>query len=93
MARENSAIGNGASHRQRPATLNEFLLQPHDQDLLCFITCGSADDGKSALIGRLQWESRRLFDDQLAALESDSRKYGTQEQALDFALLVDGLAA
>jgi len=92
MARENSAIGNGASHRQRPATLNEFLLQQHDQGLLRFITCGSADDGKSALIGRLQWESRLLFDDQLAALESDSRKYGTQEQALDFALLVDGLA-
>ena len=73
--------------------IEAYLKQHEHKSLLRFITCGSADDGKSALIGRLQWESRRLFDDQLAALESDSRKYGTQEQALDFALLVDGLAA
>ena len=63
------------------------------KDLLRFITCGSVDDGKSTLIGRLLFESRMLFDDQLAALESDSKKLGTQGDALDFALLVDGLAA
>ncbi|MDE2623595.1 MAG: sulfate adenylyltransferase subunit CysN, partial [Betaproteobacteria bacterium] len=63
------------------------------QDLLRFITCGSVDDGKSTLIGRLLWESQQLFDDQLAALEKDSRKFGTQGSALDFALLVDGLSA
>jgi bifunctional enzyme CysN/CysC len=63
------------------------------KDLLRFITCGSVDDGKSTLIGRLLFESRMLFDDQLAALESESKKIGTQGDALDFALLVDGLAA
>jgi len=65
----------------------------NEQGLLRFITCGSVDDGKSTLIGRLLYESKMLFDDQLAALESDSRKVGTQNGALDFALLVDGLAA
>ena len=63
------------------------------QDLLRFITCGSVDDGKSTLIGRLLYESKLIFDDQLAALEADSRRVGTQGGALDFALLVDGLAA
>ena len=58
-----------------------------------FITCGSVDDGKSTLIGRLLYESKMLFEDQLAALEADSKKVGTQGGALDFALLVDGLAA
>ena len=66
--------------------------RPH-KELLRFITCGSVDDGKSTLIGRLLYESRALFDDQLAALESDSRRLGTQGEDLDFALLVDGLAA
>ena len=60
---------------------------------LKFITCGSVDDGKSTLIGRLLWESRQLFDDQLAALRIESKKYGTQGDNIDFALLVDGLAA
>jgi bifunctional enzyme CysN/CysC len=64
-----------------------------DRGLLRFITCGSVDDGKSTLIGRLLYESRALYDDQLAALESDSRRWGTQGEAIDFALLVDGLAA
>jgi bifunctional enzyme CysN/CysC len=63
------------------------------KDLLRFITCGSVDDGKSTLIGRLLYESQQLFDDQLAALEQDSRRFGTQGNELDFALLVDGLAA
>lgn len=62
-------------------------------DLLRFITCGSVDDGKSTLIGRLLHDSAQLMEDQLAALESDSRRVGTQGQAIDFALLVDGLAA
>ena len=63
------------------------------EDLLRFITCGSVDDGKSTLIGRLLWESQLVFDDQLAALERDSRSGGTQNGDLDFALLLDGLAA
>ena len=63
------------------------------KDLLRFITCGSVDDGKSTLIGRLLYESKSLLDDQLAALEADSKRVGTQGQNIDFALLVDGLAA
>ena len=62
-------------------------------DLLRFITCGSVDDGKSTLIGRLLYECRQVHDDQLAALEADSKKWGTQGEAVDFALLVDGLSA
>ncbi|MBR7904401.1 sulfate adenylyltransferase subunit CysN [Burkholderia cenocepacia] len=63
------------------------------KDLLRFITCGSVDDGKSTLIGRLLYESNMLFDDQLTQLEADSKKVGTQGGELDFALLVDGLSA
>jgi bifunctional enzyme CysN/CysC len=77
----------------KPATVEEFLSQQQDQDLLRFITCGSVDDGKSTLIGRLLWESQQLFDDQLLALKAESKKYGTQGDDIDFALLVDGLAA
>src|SRR5215813_8063392 len=62
-------------------------------DLLRFITCGSVDDGKSTLIGRLLYESKALFDDQLSALAADSKKFGTQASNLDFALVVDGLSA
>ncbi|PKM14729.1 MAG: adenylyl-sulfate kinase [Gammaproteobacteria bacterium HGW-Gammaproteobacteria-2] len=69
-------------------------LQQHEQKpLLRFITCGSVDDGKSTLIGRLLFDAKRLFDDQLAALANDSRRHGTQGEALDYALLLDGLAA
>ena len=69
-------------------------LESHEhKSLLRFITCGSVDDGKSTLIGRLLYESKLVFEDQLAALEADSRKVGTQGDNLDFALLVDGLAA
>ncbi len=64
-----------------------------DSGLLRFITCGSVDDGKSTLIGRLLYESKRLFDDQIAAVAADSRRWGTQGEELDLALLVDGLAA
>ncbi|MET0282025.1 MAG: sulfate adenylyltransferase subunit CysN [Steroidobacteraceae bacterium] len=69
-------------------------LKAHEQkDLLRFITCGSVDDGKSTLIGRLLYESKLVYEDQLAALEADSKKVGTQGEELDLALLVDGLAA
>ena len=72
----------------------ESYLAAHEQkELLRFITCGSVDDGKSTLIGRMLYESHMLFDDQLTALEADSKKVGTQEGEIDFALLVDGLAA
>ena len=64
-----------------------------DPDLLRFITCGSVDDGKSTLIGRLLFETQQIPADQLAALQRDSRRYGTQGDAIDYALLVDGLAA
>jgi bifunctional enzyme CysN/CysC len=74
-------------------TIEEFLKHQQSQDLLRFITCGSVDDGKSTLIGRLLWESQQLFDDQLATLKTESIKYGTQGNEIDFALLVDGLAA
>jgi bifunctional enzyme CysN/CysC len=76
-----------------PTTIESFIEQQQGQDLLRFITCGSVDDGKSTLIGRLLWDSKQLFDDQLATLTSDSKKYGTQGEDIDFALLVDGLAA
>lgn len=77
----------------RPKTVAEFLVRQRNQDLLRFITCGSVDDGKSTLIGRMLWEAHQLFDDQIAALTHESKKYGTQGDDIDFALLVDGLAA
>jgi bifunctional enzyme CysN/CysC len=73
--------------------VGRYLEDDDRKTLLRFITCGSVDDGKSTLIGRLLYESKLIFDDQLAALEADSRRAGTQGGALDFALLVDGLAA
>lgn len=104
MARSSStqtSVAKGSASKKRPstragnhpATIEEFLEQQQEQDLLRFITCGSVDDGKSTLIGRLLWEAQQLFDDQLAALQTESKKYGTQGQDIDFALLVDGLAA
>ena len=75
------------------ADIDAYLLQHQHKSLLRFITCGSVDDGKSTLIGRLLYESKTIFEDQLAALEADSKKVGTQGQHIDFALLVDGLAA
>ena len=79
--------------RRAPAGIADWLAQQSRQDLLRFITCGSVDDGKSTLIGRMLWEGRQVFDDQLAALEADSKRHGTQGDGIDFALLVDGLAA
>ena len=70
-----------------------YLQQHESKGLLRFITCGSVDDGKSTLIGRLLHDTKLLLDDQVAALEADSRRHGTQGGELDFALLVDGLAA
>jgi bifunctional enzyme CysN/CysC len=75
------------------ADIGRYLAADDRKTLLRFITCGSVDDGKSTLIGRLLYESKLIFDDQLAALEADSRRVGTQGGALDLALLVDGLAA
>jgi len=73
--------------------IDAYLEQHQQKSLLRFITCGSVDDGKSTLIGRLLYDSKMIFEDQLAALESDSLKHGTQGENIDFALLVDGLAA
>jgi bifunctional enzyme CysN/CysC len=73
--------------------IGEYLQQHEHKSLLRFITCGSVDDGKSTLIGRLLFESKMLFEDQVAAIEADSKKWGTQGGDIDFALLVDGLAA
>ena len=76
------------------ATDIEQYLKAHEtKSLLRFITCGSVDDGKSTLIGRLLYESKMLFEDQLAALEADSKKVGTRGGDIDYALLLDGLAA
>jgi bifunctional enzyme CysN/CysC len=73
--------------------INAYLQQHRHKSLLRFITCGSVDDGKSTLIGRLLYDSKMIFEDQLAALEADSKRVGTQGENIDFALLVDGLAA
>src|SRR3954452_270885 len=73
--------------------VRSWLAQQEAKELLRFITCGSVDDGKSTLIGRLLYESKQIFDDQLSALENDSKRHGTQGAKIDFALLVDGLSA
>jgi len=73
--------------------IDAYLEKHQHKTLLRFITCGSVDDGKSTLIGRLLYDSKMIFEDQLAALEADSKRVGTQGQEIDFALLVDGLAA
>ena len=73
--------------------IDAYLDTHQHKTMLRFITCGSVDDGKSTLIGRLLYDSKMIFEDQLASLEADSKKVGTQGQEIDFALLVDGLAA
>jgi bifunctional enzyme CysN/CysC len=75
------------------AAVAAYLHQHETKGLLRFITCGSVDDGKSTLIGRLLHDTQLLLDDQLAALQKDSLRHGTQNGEMDFALLVDGLAA
>ncbi|WP_394889854.1 sulfate adenylyltransferase subunit CysN [Mesorhizobium sp. AaZ16] len=74
-------------------TAREFIAEQEQKSLLRFLTCGSVDDGKSTLIGRLLSDTKQIFEDQLATLERDSRKYGTTGDDVDFALLVDGLEA
>ena len=73
--------------------IDAYLTRHQNKSLLRFITCGSVDDGKSTLIGRLLYDSKMIFEDQMATLEADSKRIGTQGQNIDFALLVDGLAA
>ena len=93
-----SSPADGADHHYKAQDLiaediDAYLVQHQHKSLLRFITCGSVDDGKSTLIGRLLYDSKMIFEDQLAALEADSKRVGTQGQNIDFALLVDGLAA
>ena len=73
--------------------VDAYLRRQNDLDLLRFISCGSVDDGKSTLIGRMLYEAQLVFEDQVATLLKDSKKQGTQGGDIDFALLVDGLAA
>ena len=75
------------------ADIGAYLDRQRAKELLRFITCGSVDDGKSTLIGRLLYDTKQIFDDQLSALEADSKRHGTQGEGIDFALLVDGLSA
>ena len=89
MAAANVHAGQGGA----AAAVAAYLHQHETKGLLRFITCGSVDDGKSTLIGRLLYESKGLFEDQLAALDKDSRRHGTQGDNIDYALLMDGLAA
>jgi len=81
------------NHNTSDTNLQDWISTQAQQDLLRFITCGSVDDGKSTLIGRLLFDSQQIFDDQLATLQADSKRHGTQGEEIDFALLVDGLAA
>ncbi|MBL4906542.1 MAG: 50S ribosome-binding GTPase, partial [Sneathiella sp.] len=73
--------------------LEDYLKTQEQKGMLRFITCGSVDDGKSTLIGRLLWDSKLLFEDQLATLAADSKRVGTQGGNIDYALLLDGLQA
>ncbi|MGQ3676520.1 sulfate adenylyltransferase subunit CysN [Xanthobacter sp. TB0139] len=81
------------THQPEASAFSEYLAAQENKSLLRFLTCGSVDDGKSTLIGRLLYDTKLLFEDQLATLSADSRKHGTAGDDLDFALLVDGLAA
>src|ERR1700748_1710285 len=76
-----------------PFDLKNFLAEQENKTFLRCLTCGSVDDGKSTLIGRLLFDSKMLFEDHLSALEKDSKKFGTDGENMDFALLVDGLEA
>ena len=78
---------------KKSIAIHQYLKEQASLDLLRFITCGSVDDGKSTLIGRMLYESQMIFDDQVASLKKDSQKHGTQGEEIDFALLVDGLSA
>ncbi|MDD3883435.1 MAG: sulfate adenylyltransferase subunit CysN [Gallionella sp.] len=95
MAKKNTPIPGNAEQRAAEARtqVEAYLNEQEQLGLLRFITCGSVDDGKSTLIGRMLWEARMIYDDQVASLKNDSKKHGTQGEEIDFALLVDGLAA
>jgi len=82
-----------AADHQTKSELQEFLAAQEKKSLLRFLTCGSVDDGKSTLIGRLLYDTKLLFEETLASLEKDSKKFGTTGEDIDFALLVDGLEA
>ncbi len=84
---------NQPNHDLIASDIDSYLAQHENKSLLRFITCGSVDDGKSTLIGRLLYESKVLFEDQLESVAADSKKWGTQGKEIDFSLLVDGLAA
>jgi bifunctional enzyme CysN/CysC len=89
-----AAAGEAAAHAAAAvADLGVYLAAEENKSLLRFLTCGSVDDGKSTLIGRLLYDTKLIFEDQLAALERDSKKHGTAGDDIDFALLVDGLEA
>ena len=91
-----NAIGDAYAYEAQDliaTDIDAYLEQHQHKSLLRFITCGSVDDGKSTLIGRLLYDSKMIFEDQMAALEADSKRVGTQGGDIDFALLVDGLAA
>ena len=93
MNAEHPAVTQVLPEQDAAAAVAAYLEQHEHKQLLRFITCGSVDDGKSTLIGRLLHDTKLLLDDQLAALEADSRRHGTQNGQIDFALLVDGLQA
>ena len=84
---------NPNNHKEMQARVDAYVDTQSQLDLLRFITCGSVDDGKSTLIGRMLYEAQMIFEDQITSLQSDSKKVGTQGADIDFALLVDGLAA
>ena len=73
--------------------IQDFITKQNNLDTLRYITCGSVDDGKSTLLGRMLYEAQLIFDDQVDSLVKDSKKVGTQGGDIDFALLVDGLSA
>ena len=80
-------------HKDIQAQVDAYIETQSQLELLRFITCGSVDDGKSTLIGRMLYEAQLIFEDQVTSLQNDSKKVGTQGGDIDFALLVDGLAA
>jgi bifunctional enzyme CysN/CysC len=90
---EPARLGMATNEKLSKADVTRYLEGQSELDLLRFITCGSVDDGKSTLIGRMLYEAQLIFDDQIATLERDSKNQGTQAGKIDFALLVDGLAA
>ena len=84
---------NNANQAELIKKVDDYIEAQSKLDLLRFITCGSVDDGKSTLIGRMLYEAQMIFEDQVTSLRNDSKRMGTQSGEIDFALLVDGLAA